>query len=122
MKKGLLIALVLGLLAMPALSLAGESGSQYVLVSSNQLGDQELAVTSGHGWGPHAGATGQDGRQVATNGGGNSAVPGISSGGDMGVGNMSNVSANNNYNSSGSHIVDNAMLINGNGGALSTSR
>ncbi len=29
MKKGLLIALVLGLLAMPALSLAGESGSQY---------------------------------------------------------------------------------------------
>ncbi len=40
----------------------------------------------------------------------------------MGVGNMSNVSANNNYNSSGSHIVDNAMLINGNVGALSTSR
>jgi hypothetical protein len=122
MNKGLLIALVLGLLAMPTLSLAGASESQYVLMSLNQLGDQELAVTSGQGWGPQAGATGPGGRQVATNGSGNSAVPSISSGSDMGVGNTTNVGANNNYTSSGCHIVDNAIMINGNGGATSISR
>ena len=77
MKKGLLIALVLGLLAVPTLSMAGESGSQNALVSLNQLGDQELAVTSGHGWGSHAVVTEPGERQAATNSGGNSAVTGM---------------------------------------------
>jgi hypothetical protein len=122
MKKSLLITLVLGLITVPTLSMAGEFEGQQVLVSLNQLGDQELAVTTDHGWGPHAVVTGQSRRQAAKDGGGNSAVTSISSDSDTRVGSTSNVNSNNNYNSHGCYNVDNAILLNTNGRAASTSR
>jgi len=121
MKKSLLIALVLGLIAVPTLSMAGESEGQYVLVASNQLGDQELAVTSGHRWDPHAVVTEQGERQAATNGGENSAVPSISSDSDTRIIN-SYVNSNNNFNSHGSYNVDNTIMTNMNTRAVTTSR
>ena len=122
MKKGLLITLVLGLITVPTLSMAGESEGQYVLVALNQLGDQELAVTSGHGWGPHAVAKEQGGRQAATNGGENTIATSNSPDGDTRFSNKSCINSYNNYNSNSSYNVDNVMLINGNVRAATTSR
>jgi hypothetical protein len=122
MKKGLLIVLIVGLIAVPTLSMAGKSEGQYVLVASNQLGDQELAVTSGHGWGPHAVVTEQGGRQAATNGGENTVATSISSDSDSRFSNKSCANSNNNYNSNGYYNVDNVILSNGNVRAATTSR
>ncbi len=123
MKRGLLIVLVVGLIAVPTLSMAGESKGQYVLVALNQLGDQELAVTSGHGCGPHAVVREQGGRQAATNGGENTISTSISSDSDTRFSNKSCINAYNNYNSNSSYNnVDNVMLINGNVRATTTSR
>jgi hypothetical protein len=52
MKKSLLIGLVVSLIAVPTLSMAGESAGQYILLASNRLSDQELSVTSGQGLAP----------------------------------------------------------------------
>jgi len=64
MKKSLLIGLVVGLIAVPSLAMAGGPEDQYVLLASNQLSEQELAVTSGQGLGPQAEVKNQEGRIV----------------------------------------------------------
>ena len=54
MKKTLLIGLMVGLLAVPTLSMAGGPEDQYILLASNRLSDQELCVSSGQGLAPQA--------------------------------------------------------------------
>ena len=50
MKKSLLIVFVVGLIAVPTLSMAGESAGQYILLASNQLSEKELGMTTGQGF------------------------------------------------------------------------
>ena len=64
MKKSLLIGLVVGLMAVPTLSMAGGPADQYGLPGSNRLSDHELAMTSGQGLGAHADVKNQEGRIV----------------------------------------------------------
>jgi hypothetical protein len=52
MKKSLLIGIVVGLIAVPNLSLAGGPSDQYIMLASNRLSDQELCVNSGQGLAP----------------------------------------------------------------------
>ena len=64
MKKSLLIALMMGLIAVPTLAMAGGPAGQYALPAADQLSDNELAVTSGQGLGAHAEVKNQEGRIV----------------------------------------------------------
>lgn len=64
MKKSLLIGLVLGLIAVPTLSMAGGPAGQLGLPGSKQLSDLELALTSGQGLGAQADLKNQEGRIV----------------------------------------------------------
>lgn len=54
MKKSIMIGLVMGLLAVPALALAGGAEGQYILLASNLLSDHELRITTGQGLTPEA--------------------------------------------------------------------
>ena len=51
-------------MAVPTLAMAGGPAGQYILLASNRLSDQELAVTSGQGLGPQAEVKNQEGRIV----------------------------------------------------------
>jgi hypothetical protein len=64
MKNSLLIGLVVGLIAVPTLSMAGGLAGQNGSPAAVQLSDNELAEISGQGLGAHAEAKNQEGRIV----------------------------------------------------------